>query len=192
MNAARATAMTEENRQEAARLRKLWDAREVRLSQREFGRAYKMGNQSAVGHFLCGRQPLSLKAAMSFAAGLHCKIEDFSPRLAALIAAAGAVSEPAPKHPSIDWGDLAKPETPTPPDAARPQDMQAYIDMVTSPQQKIEGFAEFMNEPSIRGLARLLPPSDPQDATFLIVKSAFDRGIDRGAYSLAMKLLENK
>ena len=179
MNAARATAMTEENLQEAARLRKLWDAREVRLSQREFGRAYKMGNQSAVGHFLCGRQPLNLKAAMNFAAGLHCKIGDFSPRLAALIATAGAVSGPAPVNAPIDWGDLAKSDVPTSQIQHSPHEIPGYVELV-------------MATPEIRELIRLLPPADPHDVLMSLFKSFFDRGFDHGASFFAMQMLAGK
>lgn len=55
-----------------------------RGSQAVFGEKLEIGNQSAVGQFLRGESPLSLKAAKGFARGLGCKISDFSPRLAAL------------------------------------------------------------------------------------------------------------
>lgn len=74
--------VTPETKAESARLKKLWDDK-AHPSQAEFGELYGIGNQSAVGQFLRGDTPLSLKAARGFALGLSCRIEDFSPRLAA-------------------------------------------------------------------------------------------------------------
>lgn len=68
--------------EEATRLRDLWDAAPNRLSQAEFGEMFNIGGQSAVGNFLSGTSPLSLKAATGFARGLKVPIEQFSPRLA--------------------------------------------------------------------------------------------------------------
>jgi hypothetical protein len=73
--------VTDENRQEAVRLRALWDSRRHE-SQAIFGERYGIGNQSAVSQFLRGETPLSLNAAKGFARGLGCTISDFSPRLA--------------------------------------------------------------------------------------------------------------
>ena len=81
-NEHRRAKVTPETREESARLKKLWDERS-HPGQAEFGELYEIGNQSAVGQFLRGQTPLSLKAARGFAQGLGCKIEDFSPRLAA-------------------------------------------------------------------------------------------------------------
>lgn len=78
--------VTPENLEEARRLGQLWESRS-HPPQAEFGEAYDIGNQSAVSAFLRGKTPLSLKAARGFAAGLGCRIEDFSPRLAAEAAA---------------------------------------------------------------------------------------------------------
>jgi hypothetical protein len=75
------TKATPETVMEARRLKAIWDRRE-RPSQADFGEQFGIGNQSAVGQFLRGVTPLSLKAARGFAAGLGCNIEDFSPRLA--------------------------------------------------------------------------------------------------------------
>ena len=69
-------------KEEAARLRAIWDATPLRMSQAEFGETYNIGGQSAVGNFLRGFSPLSLKAAMGFSAGLNVPIERFSTRLA--------------------------------------------------------------------------------------------------------------
>jgi hypothetical protein len=88
--------VTDEHREEARRLRALWDQAEHRPSQEKFGELYKIGNQSAVGQFLRGESPLSLKAAMGFAQGLGRKISEFSPRLAQEAAALQAVA-PAKK-----------------------------------------------------------------------------------------------
>ncbi len=73
-------------KEEARRLKEIWDRADVsvRGTQAEFGDAHSIGNQSAVGQFLRGETPLSLKAAKGFAKGLGCKIADFSPRLAEL------------------------------------------------------------------------------------------------------------
>ena len=73
--------VTEEHRQEAALLSAIWD-RVPHPNQTTFGERYDVGSQSAVGQFLRGDTPLSLKAAVGFATGLNCKISDFSPRLA--------------------------------------------------------------------------------------------------------------
>ncbi|MDR0204953.1 MAG: hypothetical protein LBJ40_22710 [Delftia acidovorans] len=73
--------VTDEHRQEALLLADLWE-RLPHTSQAVFGEQYGIGSQSAVGQFLRGDTPLSLKAAAGFAEGLGCKIRDFSPRLA--------------------------------------------------------------------------------------------------------------
>lgn len=81
--------VTPENRAESARLRALWEeaGRSVRGTQAEFGKTYGVGNQSAVGQFLRGDVPISLGAAIAFAKVLGREVADFSPRLAAEIAA---------------------------------------------------------------------------------------------------------
>ena len=73
--------VTQEHRDEAARLTELWETR-IHETQGLFGERYDIGSQSAVGQFLRGEVPLSLKAASGFARGLKCQISDFSPRLA--------------------------------------------------------------------------------------------------------------
>lgn len=67
---------------EAKQLRTIWDASNLSLTQQAFGEKFGIGNQSAVGQFLQGRTPLSMKAAIGFASGLKVRLEDFSPRLA--------------------------------------------------------------------------------------------------------------
>ncbi|MDR2241086.1 MAG: helix-turn-helix transcriptional regulator [Zoogloeaceae bacterium] len=55
------------------------------FTQLEFGNEFEIGNQSMVGQYLNGIRPLNLTVAGKFAKGLGCKIEKFSPRLAAQI-----------------------------------------------------------------------------------------------------------
>lgn len=74
--------MSTENKQEAAKLREIWDRKSGKPTQAEFGETYGIGSQAAVGLFLNGVTPLSMKAAKGFAAGLGCGIAEFSPRLA--------------------------------------------------------------------------------------------------------------
>jgi hypothetical protein len=73
--------VTQTTFEEAQALRALWESTK-HPSQAVFGEVYGIGNQSAVGQFLRGAVPLSLKAAQGFAKGLNCSIADFSPRLA--------------------------------------------------------------------------------------------------------------
>ena len=76
--------LTDENREESAKLKALYEKAGHGMSQEKFGQTYGIGNQGAVWQCLNGRgMPISLKAAQGFAKGLNCKIEDFSPRLAA-------------------------------------------------------------------------------------------------------------
>lgn len=99
--------VTPETKAEAARLRRMWDDRpEPKLSQTVFGEMYGVGSQSAVGQFLRGETPLSLKAAKGFAAGLGCSLSDISPRLAAETAAMAGLL-PADSLPS-DVIELAR------------------------------------------------------------------------------------
>jgi len=79
--------VTNEHRAEAARLKQLWsDWKAVnRGSQAAFGHEFGIGSQAAVGFFLNGQTPLSLKAAQGFALGLGCRVAEFSPRLASAI-----------------------------------------------------------------------------------------------------------
>lgn len=78
----RSAKVTDEHRAEAAALKKLWKESKHGLSQAAFGADFKIGTQAAVGFFLNGKSPLSLKAARGFAKGLKCDISDFSKRLA--------------------------------------------------------------------------------------------------------------
>lgn len=92
--------MTDEHRAEARRLTELWETR-LHETQALFGERYEIGGQSAVGQFLRGEVPLSLKAATGFARGLKCQISDFSPRLAKSAETIGLVA-------SADAVDLTK------------------------------------------------------------------------------------
>jgi hypothetical protein len=84
--------LTDEHREESRKLKALWAERKDRVSQAEFGQAYDIGSQAAVGHFLNGKAAISLKAARGFAKGLGCDIADFSPRLASEAASLGEVA----------------------------------------------------------------------------------------------------
>lgn len=68
-------------RDDAARLKKLWEAGRPG-SQDAFGAEFKIGGQAAVWQYLSGRIPLNLLVAAKFAKGLGCALEDISPRLA--------------------------------------------------------------------------------------------------------------
>ena len=84
MNIGRTAVDQETVRFEAERLSAIWHSksRSDRGTQAEFGERFDIGNQSAVGQFLRGETPLSIKAARGFDRGLQCEIADFSPRLA--------------------------------------------------------------------------------------------------------------
>lgn len=81
--------ITAEHKAEAQKLFALWKASTTRRSQAEFGEKYGLGNQANVGHYLHARSALNPKAAAAFAAELGCKVEDFSPRVAAEVRALG-------------------------------------------------------------------------------------------------------
>lgn len=75
--------LTDEHREESAKLKELYQRAGHKLSQAAFGAEYGIGNQGAVWQCLNGiGMPISLKAARGFATGLNCSIADFSPRLA--------------------------------------------------------------------------------------------------------------
>lgn len=79
----KAALLTDENRQESAKLKTLYSQAPHKLTQAAFGEAYGIGNQGAVWQCLNGKgMPISLKAAQGFARGLNCQVADFSPRLA--------------------------------------------------------------------------------------------------------------
>lgn len=99
MSTSKKAIVTDEHREEARALREIWN-RVRPKNQKEFGAEFGIGGQTAVSNFLSGTSALSLKAAAGFAAGLGCRIEDFSPRLAAPAAQIAELTPPPP--PSSD------------------------------------------------------------------------------------------
>jgi len=89
---------------EATRLRALWEKSSHGLSQQVFGEKYGIGNQSAVGQFLRGQTPLSMKAAVGFARGLQCNLTDISPRLALEIVEGSRLLTGEPIPHNLDFG----------------------------------------------------------------------------------------
>lgn len=76
--------------EDARRLRALWDAYKERggLSQEAFAAEFSIGNQTMVAQYLTPTTPLNLPAAVKFAKGIGCKIDEFSPTLAELVTSA--------------------------------------------------------------------------------------------------------
>ncbi|MCW5668160.1 MAG: hypothetical protein KIT86_00775 [Hydrogenophaga sp.] len=108
--ATRKSKVTPETQAEAARLSELWKNRADRMTQAEFGVKYEVGNQSAVGQFLRGEVPLSLKAAAGFASYLQCQIGDFSPRLAKFASSVAPHVENTTPQPHMDMTTLNRVE----------------------------------------------------------------------------------
>lgn len=77
--------LTDEEKQECADLKSAFRDHSSE-SQSEFGKRTGLGSQGNVGHYLNGRQPLSLEVAQKFADGLEISIASFSPRLARMAA----------------------------------------------------------------------------------------------------------
>lgn len=73
---------------EAELLKRIFEERNS-LSQEAFGAEFEIGTQGMVWQYLNHRSPLNLEAALKFARALHCSIEDFSPRLAGILASSG-------------------------------------------------------------------------------------------------------
>lgn len=94
--------VTEEHKAEAVALKAIWDSTKHE-TQDVFGETYKIGNQSAVGQFLRGEAPLSMKAARGFAKGLGKPIESFSMRLAKDAYEANSVVRDLSLHKSSSW-----------------------------------------------------------------------------------------
>jgi hypothetical protein len=128
--------VTDEHRQESAALMKLWEAsvaeRDSRgaRSQLAFGAKYNVGSQAAVGAFLNGLSPLSLKAAVGFAKGIGCKVGDFSPRLAKIIEAEGQ-------------GESAEFSAPEPQVRVSPEalNLAMRLDRIEDPSERDKAFA---------------------------------------------------
>lgn len=73
--------MLEWQKEDAARLRSLFEKHRGRLSTDEFGRRYGIGPK--IAQYLAGQIPLSTDIAADFATGLGVEIDSISPRLAA-------------------------------------------------------------------------------------------------------------
>lgn len=106
MTADKRAKITDLHRQEAARLKALWDSK-PHPTQAVFGETYDLGNQANVGHYLNGRSALNLKAAKAFADALGVEIEEFSPRVAAeLVALAGESAAEAGEFVKVRRADV--------------------------------------------------------------------------------------
>lgn len=80
---------------DAARLKKLWEKRDPKVSQAAFAVENKIGEtQGVVWQYLNGVIPLNLGVALKFARGLKCNIADFSPRLARALASEHTLQQP--------------------------------------------------------------------------------------------------
>lgn len=80
--------------EDARRLRLLWDKRpEPQISQAKFAADNGLGDtQGIVWQYISGTIPLNLAAAIKFARGLRCRVQDFSPTLAAHLSPAQEVA----------------------------------------------------------------------------------------------------
>lgn len=66
------------------KLRRLFDER-AGMSQQDFAELHGFGTQGMVWQYLSGHRPLNYEAAAKFARALGCKIDDFSPEMAAAL-----------------------------------------------------------------------------------------------------------
>ena len=105
--------LTEEQLSDAARLKALYESKKKSLgiTQQDIADGLDI-TQSAVGHYLNGRNALNVSSALMFAKFLEVQVGDFSPHLAkeleAMHAAAQNVHflggyEKSPKYPLISW-----------------------------------------------------------------------------------------
>ena len=79
--------------EEAARLKE----RFAGVNRAEFARTHELkGGQSMIYQNITGRRPISMEAAMAYARGFGCTLEDISPRLAKEAQAAASHLELAP------------------------------------------------------------------------------------------------
>lgn len=74
--------------EDAARLKRLFEAREPKISQMKFGEDYGIGSQGMVWQYLSAARPLNIDAATKFALGLGVSIDDFSVEIAGQIESA--------------------------------------------------------------------------------------------------------
>lgn len=77
---------------DAARLKALFEAREPKISQAQFGEDFDIGTQGMVWQYMSGTRPLNIDSAMKFARGLGVTIDKFSPTIADQIADAFGLS----------------------------------------------------------------------------------------------------
>jgi transcriptional regulator with XRE-family HTH domain len=77
---------------DAARLKALFEAREPKISQTQFGEDFHIGTQGMVWQYMSGTRPLNIDSAMKFARGLGVTIDKFSPTIADQIADAFGLS----------------------------------------------------------------------------------------------------
>ncbi|MBY0237884.1 MAG: S24 family peptidase [Burkholderiaceae bacterium] len=76
--------------EDARALKDLFERREPKISQADFGAQFEIGSQGMVWQYLSARRPLNIKAATAFARGLGVKVEEFSRTIAEQISAASA------------------------------------------------------------------------------------------------------
>lgn len=106
-------AMAYDRYADAARLKAIFDkvVKKRGESRDDFGRRTGLGKAANVGHYLTGVNKLDVESARKFAAGIPCRIEDFSPHWARIAKASGqvALSEKVdpPEHGGIGHSDNA-------------------------------------------------------------------------------------
>ena len=83
MKIAKKDTLTPEQKADAARLKTLFEQQP--LSQLKFANLHELGTQGMLGHYLNGRSPLNLPAAVKFSKGLGVPIAAFSPTIAAMM-----------------------------------------------------------------------------------------------------------
>jgi len=78
-----ARSLTHEQKQDAERLKGIYDGRkkELRLSQELLADEFGFSGQSTVNQYLIGKIPLNVKTAVKFAEHLRCRVSDFSPSI---------------------------------------------------------------------------------------------------------------
>lgn len=73
-------------KQDAMRLKALFEQRSNKLTQAAFGIKHGIGTQGMVSQYLNGKAPLTKSAANRFAIGLGVSVAEFSPRLSGSLA----------------------------------------------------------------------------------------------------------
>jgi hypothetical protein len=73
-------------------------------SRADFGRRTGLGKPANVGHYLNGKNNLTIDTARKFAAGIPCKIEDFSPHWARMAHASGKIAMGEKQIPPVYGG----------------------------------------------------------------------------------------